>query len=94
MGNSEVKLMYSPKIVKIKPNSERYIIIILFSDGTTKEVDMLQKLNEEFYLDIKDKYRFEQVHIDTGGYGISWDDDVDMSEFELWNIGNEIDYKW
>ncbi|MBU3143488.1 DUF2442 domain-containing protein [Clostridium sp. CF012] len=86
--------MYSPKIVKIKPNSERYSIIILFSDGITKEVDMLQKLNEEFYFDIKDKNRFEQVEIDNGGYGISWNDDVDMSEFELWNIGDEIDYKW
>jgi len=86
--------MYSPKIVKIKPNSERYSIIILFSDGITKEVNMIQKLNEEFYFDIKDKNLFEQVQIDNGGYGISWNDDVDMSEFELWNIGDEIDYKW
>ena len=86
--------MYSPKIVKIKPNSERYSIIILFSDGITKEVNMIQKLNEEFYFDIKDKNLFEQVQIDNGGYGISWNDDVDMSEFELWNIGDEIDYNW
>ncbi|MBU3127132.1 DUF2442 domain-containing protein [Clostridium tagluense] len=86
--------MYSPKIVKIKPNSETYGIIVLFSNGITKEVDMLQKLNEELYFDIKDKNRFEQAQIDSGGYGVSWNDDVDISEFELWNIGCEIDYKW
>ena len=63
------------------------------NDGITKEVDMLEKLNDKFYFDIKDKNLFEKVQIDTGGYGISWNDDVDMSEFELWNIGNEIDYK-
>ena len=27
---------------------------------------------------------FKQVKVDSGGYGISWNDKVDLSEHELW----------
>lgn len=27
---------------------------------------------------------FNAVHVDSGGYGISWSDDIDLSEYELW----------
>ena len=86
--------MYSPTISKIKPNIENYSLLILFSNCTTKEIDMHKRLNEEFYCEIKNKEVFQQVQIDVGGYGVSWNDDIDMSEFELWNIGVEMDYEW
>lgn len=28
--------------------------------------------------------------MDPGGYGISWNEDLDMSEYELWTKGIEI----
>jgi hypothetical protein len=27
---------------------------------------------------------FRSVKVDSGGYGVSWDDAVDLSEYELW----------
>lgn len=30
------------------------------------------------------------VQVDPGGYGISWNDNVDLSENELWINGKEI----
>lgn len=30
------------------------------------------------------------VVVDPGGYGISWNDELDMSEYELWTKGIEI----
>lgn len=27
---------------------------------------------------------FEQVSVDPGGYGISWNDDIDLDASELW----------
>jgi hypothetical protein len=30
------------------------------------------------------------VQIDGGGFGISWNGDVDLSENELWNEGKEL----
>ena len=30
---------------------------------------------------------FQQVHTDPGGYGISWNDDIDLDASELWEHG-------
>lgn len=27
------------------------------------------------------------VHVDLGGYGVSWNADIDLSEYELWTRG-------
>ena len=32
---------------------------------------------------------FEQVKVDIGGYGISWNDKIDLSCDELWTNGKE-----
>jgi hypothetical protein len=31
--------------------------------------------------------RIEAVRVDPGGYGISWNDHIDLSEYELWTNG-------
>lgn len=81
--------MYSNKIKKIKILPNTFSILVLFDNGITKKIDFTKKINEEFYSDLKNKILFEQVQIDAGGYGLSWNDDIDISEFELWNIGEE-----
>ena len=86
--------MFSPKIINIKPVEDEYALLVLFENGMTKKVDISNKLSEEFYCDLEDKYLFGQAKVDVGGYGVSWNDDIDISEFELWDIGVEIDYKW
>jgi len=33
---------------------------------------------------------FNAVRVDPGGYGISWSDDIDLSEYELWTNGKTV----
>lgn len=33
---------------------------------------------------------FEQVKVDTGGYGVCWNDEIDLSCNELWENGKEL----
>jgi hypothetical protein len=40
----------------------------------------------------ENKYLFGQAKVDVGGYGVSLNDDIDISEFQLWNIGVEVNY--
>lgn len=82
--------MSNPKIQKVKADSQQYILIVLFDNGVVKEVDFKEKLQEDFYDDLKDKMLFEQAQVDSGGYGVSWNDDIDISEYELWNSGKII----
>lgn len=36
---------------------------------------------------LKDPALFAQVKVDAGGYGISWNDDIDLSSDEIYNNG-------
>ena len=78
--------MNSPKIKSIKVNSENYSISVLFDNGVTKNIDFKDKIKEDFYCDLKNKLLFEKAKVDAGGYGISWNDGIDISEYELWNM--------
>lgn len=37
----------------------------------------------------KNEAFFKSVKVDSGGYGVSWNDDIDLSEYELWVNGKE-----
>lgn len=79
-----------PKIINVKPIAQEYSLIVFFNNGITKKVNLSKKLDEELYEDLKNKILFKQVRVDMGGYGISWNDDIDISEYELWQLGEEV----
>lgn len=82
--------MSIPKIKEIKIDSQQYMLIVLFDNNVTKEINFNEKLNDDFYADLRNRLLFEQAKVDAGGYGVSWNDDIDISEYELWNIGKTI----
>jgi hypothetical protein len=46
-------------------------------------LDRFQLLNHEAF--------FNAVTVDSGGYGVFWDDDMDLSEYEVWTNGVEVE---
>ena len=48
------------------------------------------KLKSEQYSALKDLFLFKSVKIDSNGDAISWTDDIDISENELWVKGKSI----
>ena len=68
---------------------ENYILLITFKDGATKIYDVKILFEEiDAFNDLKNmKGLFEQVKVDVGGYGISWNDEIDLACEELWNNG-------
>lgn len=78
-----------PKILSVKPLHEKLLEIIF--DGEIKKIyDCSQLLNQDNFVILKDNSIFNNVHVDIGGYGISWDDYTDVSESELWINGKLI----
>ncbi|MHC1747931.1 MAG: DUF2442 domain-containing protein [Cellulosilyticaceae bacterium] len=74
----------------IKPCLD-YKLLIEFANGIQKEYDMNNLINaDEMYAPLKEIALFNGVVVDCGGYGVSWNDDIDMSEHELWSNGIEI----
>lgn len=68
---------------------EKYVIIAVFQNGVEKKYDMCQLFSAfpQFETLKKDSGLFEQVRVDVGGYGVSWNDELDLSAEEIWQNG-------
>ena len=70
-----------------------YNLLIRFVTGERKQynVALLFEKWDVFKALSSVKGLFEQVKVDAGGYGISWNDDIDLSCNELWENGTPIE---
>ena len=78
-----------PKIKIVKP-LKNYRLLISFHNGDRKIYDCSPLLEKEVFQLLKNKAFFKAVRVDPGGYGISWNDDIDLAESELWVNGVEV----
>lgn len=74
-------------IKSIKP-LENMILEVVFLSGETKKYDTkaLIKRNKIFKK-LENEELFNKVKVDVGGYGIAWDEDIDLSSKEIWKNG-------
>lgn len=79
-----------PKVRSIIAKSN-YTLIVTFDNQIKKQYDCRQLLKNPFYQLLREIAFFKSVKVDAGGYGISWNDDLDLSEYELWIHGTEIE---
>ena len=79
-------MFHKVKTVIPLPN---YLLAIDFENGERSHYDVKPLLHkwESFKTLTAVKGLFEQVRVDAGGYGISWNDDIDLSCDELYTNG-------
>lgn len=72
--------------VKALPN---FIIEARFIGGESKQYDVKQLFLEfpQFCIFESEKELFENVQVDVGGYGISWNDELDLDSDIIWDKG-------
>ena len=70
---------------------DNFIICAQFANGITKKYD-LKPLFKEFiqFNKLKENNLFMYGQVDTGGYGVVWDDKIDLSADELWEKGKIV----
>ena len=69
-----------------------YKLSVQFAEGVTKIYDVKKLFGEhKMFLPLKEESGlFNLVTVDQGGYGIVWNDDIDISCDELWANGKII----
>ena len=75
--------------VKSVKSLENYILEIVFQNNIIKYYDvsnLFEKWNVFKNLETINGL-FNQVKVDKGGYGVSWNEDIDLSSDELWENG-------
>lgn len=78
-----------PTIKYIEPFSD-YRLFVIFDNGVIKVYSMKEKLESPAFRPLHDITLFNQAHAASGGYGVVWNDRIDLSEYELWKNGVEI----
>lgn len=81
--------MEIPQIVSVRPKEDRKLLV-KFVNGVEKLYDCEQILQLDAFQLLHNEAFFKAVTVDPGGYGISWNDDMDLSEYELWTNGVEL----
>ena len=76
------------KISSVRPLND-FFLHVKFQNGEEKKYNVASLFNkwDEFKTLETVSGLFEQVKVDTGGYGISWNDDIDLSCDELYQNG-------
>jgi len=78
------------KIKTVEP-LDNFILYITFENDIKKYYDLKLLFDkwQEFKI-LQDNIKlFSNVKVDNGGYGISWNEEIDISCNELWENGKE-----
>ncbi|MCD8200641.1 MAG: DUF2442 domain-containing protein [Clostridia bacterium] len=84
---------------KIHPHTVRevypldgHMLRVVFNEGGMKLYDMNKLIDTwDLFRPLKDSELFYGVYPDKGGYGIIWNEDIDLSCTELWDNGVDIE---
>jgi len=66
-----------------------HTLIVHFSDDKIKKYDIRRLLTKKMFSPLKDPAFFKNVKVETGGYAVFWNANIDISEYELWKNGAE-----
>lgn len=65
-------------------------LLVTFENDVQKLYDCSPLLETAVFRPLREDWLFRMVRADAGGYGISWNDELDLSESELWENGEPV----
>ena len=83
--------MFDYSKVKAVVPLDDYRLQVTFANGVSKVYDCKPLLRKPTFAALSSRWLFRVVQVDPGGYGVSWNEDIDSSEFELWERGTPIE---
>ena len=78
-----------PLIAQVKAQPDKRLLV-RFRNGVTKLYDCKRLLNLPAFEPLRnDETLFRRAHADKHGYGVIWNDELDLAESEVW-IGGHV----
>lgn len=70
-------------------------LIAQFEEGICKIYDVKQLFNKwPVFKQLSDKTLFSSIHVEGSGFGVVWNDDLDLSCNEIWKNGEIVETKF
>ncbi len=81
--------MNIPRILSVTP-LENYYLLVKFDNRKTKKYNVAPLFSNAMFAPLQNRALFKTVKIEKGGYAISWNNAIDISEYELWKNGELV----
>jgi hypothetical protein len=81
--------MNTPKVKSVQAINS-HILLVEFDNQQKRHYDVAPLLTKTMFFPLKNKAFFNSVKVDTGGYAVIWNEDIDISEYELWRNGQPL----
>ena len=80
------------KYPKVKSASaiDKHNLLVEFDNNEKKTYDIFPLLRKEMFSPLRNPALFKAVKVEQGGYAVSWNDEIDISEYELWMHGQPV----
>lgn len=78
-----------PRVRSVEPRSGK-ALLVTFENGERKIYDCTPLLQSEVFSPLKDESLFRCAHAASGGYGVVWNDEIDLAESEVWLNGRTV----
>ncbi len=77
-------------IIQSATPKDGHILIVTFTNGKRKKYDVNPLTTRESFAPLRIEAFFKNVTVEPGGYAVSWNAEIDISECELWQNGEEM----
>ena len=67
-----------------------HTLLVRFDNGQERKYDIAPLLTKKMFAPLKNPALFRSVKVEQGGYAITWNNDIDISEYELWRNGQPM----
>jgi hypothetical protein len=81
--------MNVPKILSVTV-IDNHTLLVHFDNDERRKYDVTPLLNKAMFAPLKNSALFKSVQVETGGYAIAWNNEIDISEHELWIHGESL----
>ena len=79
-----------PRIRSVKTRPGK-TLVVTFENGDKKVYDCTPLLRVDTFRPLQDEAIFRCAHADSHGYGVIWNDEIDLAESEIWINGRDAD---
>ncbi len=79
-----------PKIRSVEPRPDKFIRVT-FDNGVKKDYDCRPLLQSKAFQPLQDDAIFRCAHADPHGYGVIWNEEIDLAESEIWLHGRSVE---
>ena len=81
--------MKVPRIKSASPLDD-HTLMVIFDNNDKRKYDIQPLLSKSMFKPLKNPVFFKAFNIENGGYAITWNENIDLSEYELWSHGQPM----